>query len=78
MPGRYGRETRIPLPASATAADMRHEMITAAVDSFPDAWSKFRAGGEPIRVPDLAGGRVWPQRYPKDGLIEPGWRGAPP
>ena len=66
-------ETRIPLPASATAAEMRHKMITAAIDLFPDAWSKFRAGGEPIRVPDVARGCVWPQRYPKDGLIEPGW-----
>jgi methionyl-tRNA formyltransferase len=66
-------ETRIPIPPTATAAEMRVAMIEAGLDLFPSAWRAFASRqGEP-RYPKLADGRVWPRRKPKDGYIEAGW-----
>jgi len=69
--GMIRAETAIPIPPEATALEMRQAMIQAAIALFPLAWERFlaKSGG---RWPDLAGGRVWPQRRPDDGLIPPG------
>jgi methionyl-tRNA formyltransferase len=69
-------ETTIPIPASATALEMRTAMIAAAIHLFPAAWKAFsRRVGAP-RKPDLSRGRVWPPRRPKDGEIGELWCSA--
>ncbi len=70
--GTIWAETTIPIPEDADAVDMRKAMVRAGIDLFPTAWARFlsREGG---RRPNLDGGRVWPQRRPRHGLIESGW-----
>ena len=66
-------ESTIPIPEAATALDMRRAMIEAAKHSFPAAWKAFSGRTGAPRKPDLAQGRVWPSRQPKDGEIGPLW-----
>jgi len=69
-------ESAIPIPATATALDMRAAMIAAAIDLFPAAWAAFAARAGMPRRPDLSSGRVWPQRRPSDGEIGALWPAA--
>lgn len=66
-------ESQIPIPADATAADMRAIMIEEGLRLFPEAWRRFTTEAAPVRRIDPAEGRVWPQRKPSDGRIEEGW-----
>ena len=65
-------ESSIPIPAMATAADMRRAMIAEGLRLFPDAWKAFRDKTGHPRQPDLSQGRVWPPRQPDDGRLVPG------
>ncbi|MGB0630066.1 MAG: methionyl-tRNA formyltransferase [Alphaproteobacteria bacterium] len=70
--GAIWAESSVPIPEAATAADMREIMIDEGVRLFPQAWTRARDGGLPVRRPDLSAGRTWPQRKASDGVIEPG------
>ena len=66
-------ESTIPIPPSSTALEMRSAMISEGLGLFPKAWERFREPDARPVYPDLSKGRVWRQRRPSDGLIEPGW-----
>ncbi len=65
-------ESAVPIGSNDTAWDVRTAMIAEGIRTFPLAWSRMTEGGAPVRVPDLAGGRVWPQRRPADGRFAEG------
>ena len=69
-------ESRIPIPPTATAVEMRAAMIVEALRLFPKAWARFRNKLGHPRIPKLDQGRVWPSRKPEDGRIAPGWPGG--
>jgi methionyl-tRNA formyltransferase len=66
-------ESRIPIPPAATATELREAIVVEGLRLFPEAWRRYCAGGDPLRYPDRAAGRVWPQRRPDDGCIKQGW-----
>jgi methionyl-tRNA formyltransferase len=66
-------ESQIPILQTANAFEMREAMIAKAIHLFPNAWSGFRWNEHPLRLPVIDGGKIWPQRRPRDGLIEVGW-----
>jgi methionyl-tRNA formyltransferase len=55
-------ERMIPIPANATAADMRGAMISTGLEMFPAAWTRFKSRLGSPRYPDLGSGHVWPRR----------------
>ena len=65
-------EERLPIPADWTAWQARTALLETAQRTFGTAWQRFRAGGRPLRIPDLRRGRVWPARKPSDGRIAAG------
>ncbi|MDP6953213.1 MAG: formyltransferase family protein [Alphaproteobacteria bacterium] len=65
-------ESQVPIGPEDTAWDVRGAMLQEGLRLFPEAWQRF-VEGEPLRQPDLSGGRVWPPRRPSDGHIGEGW-----
>jgi methionyl-tRNA formyltransferase len=65
-------ESTIPIAGEATALAIREAMIREGINLFATAWQRATKGGVAPRLPDLTGGRVWPSRRPKDGIVQPG------
>ena len=65
----YG-EASFELDACDTAETCRIKLSMLALSIFPEAWNKFVGKKEPLRVPKLNEGRVWPQRRKSDSHIE--------
>lgn len=70
--GAIWAESRIPIHETDTALKLRRRLIIEGVRLFPMAWERFFNPVAVPRIPDLSGGRVWPQRKPQDGQICPG------
>ncbi len=68
----YAEDT-VSIADTETAWDARAKIMDAGMRLFPQAWRQLRLGLPPLRLPDLAKGRIWPPRRPEHGRIEPGW-----
>lgn len=66
-------ESTIPIGPDDTANDMRAAMIAEGISTFSDAFKCFRDGNQPVRMPNLEEGHVWPSRRPEHGRIQSGW-----
>ena len=65
-------ESRIAIGPDDTAIDVRARMIDEGRRLFPHAWRRMRSGQAPLRYPDPAAGRIWPQRTPRDSRFASG------
>lgn len=65
-------ESMIPITPDATALTVRRAMIAEGLRLAPEALRRKRAKS-PVRLPDLAHGRVWPARRTAHGRIADGW-----
>jgi len=66
-------ESTIKMPGHWTAWEVRAELIKEGIRLFPDAWVRWSQRKQPVRIPDLSKGRIWPSRKPRDGYIGVGW-----
>ncbi|MEM8970656.1 MAG: formyltransferase family protein [Pseudomonadota bacterium] len=70
--GAIWAECTIAIGEKMTSMDVRECMLLSGTALFDEAWRRFSRDGQPVRIPNLKGGRIWPQRKPSDGEIGPG------
>jgi methionyl-tRNA formyltransferase len=67
--GIYG-EAQFALEVFDTAETCRVKLSKLALSIFPESWNRFVGKKEPLRIPNLNEGRVWPQRRKSDSRVE--------
>ena len=71
--GPIWKESTIPIPVNASSNNMRIAMIKEGLNTFSDAWMKFKSKNSQPRIPDISSYKIWPQRKPEDGYIMENW-----
>ena len=69
--GPIWKESLIPISIEDNALYLRELLIKEGIRTFPQSWSDCINPEKTGRIPNLAEGRYWPPRKPKDGRIYP-------